>query len=273
MNLMSGNTISASQRDILGMPVCDLRWEDAFAFAEEVATMPFGQTVIAFLNANNANLMMRDPQYRAVLERQVVFPDGHGMDIASRLFHGRQFPANLNGTDFVPALLTYISRPMRVAMIGTREDTLQRATENFRRHAPWHTFFPISDGFFDRAQSDEVMKRVREVNADILLVAMGSPQQEKWIDRHVGPGHARLVLSVGALFDFVAGDMPRAPEGVRRLRLEWLHRLVHEPKRLWRRYIFGNPLFLWHILRYRMSGMADGRTAVRERKQAGAGAP
>jgi exopolysaccharide biosynthesis WecB/TagA/CpsF family protein len=272
MNLMSGNTINASQRDILGMPVFDLRWEDAFAFAEQVATMPFGQTVIAFLNANNANLMMRDPQYRAALERQVVFPDGHGMDIASRLFHGQQFPANLNGTDFVPALLTYISRPMRVAMIGTRMATLQRAAENFRRHAPWHSFFPVADGFFDQSRSDEVMAKVRAVEADILLVAMGSPRQEKWIDGHVGPGHARLVLSVGALFDFVAGDVVRAPQGVRRLRLEWLHRLMQEPRRLWRRYIFGNPLFLWHILRYRMYGMQGGTAVAEKRGRASASA-
>jgi len=263
MNLMSGNIVTA-QRDILGLPVCELGWADAFAFAEEVATMPFGQTVIAFINANNANLMMRDSEYRSVLERQVVFPDGHGVDIASILFHGRKFPANLNGTDFVPALLTYIAKPMRVAMIGTKAKTLRRAAENFRRHAPWHDFIEISDGFFDHAKSGEVMERVREAEADILLVAMGSPTQELWIDRHVGPGHARLVISVGALFDFVAGDLRRAPPGVRKLRLEWLYRLVQEPKRLWRRYVIGNPVFLYHVLRYKLSGMvkrSGGQTA------------
>lgn len=259
MNLISGNTISASQRDILGVPVCDFGWAEAFAFAENIATMPFGQTVIAFINANNANLMMRDAEYRAVLERQVVFPDGHGVDIASMVFHGRKFPANLNGTDFVPALLTYIAKPMRVAMIGTRRSTLMRAADNFRRHTPWHQFFPIADGFFDRAKSDEIMERVRETNADILLVAMGSPAQEKWIDRHVGPGHARLVLSVGALFDFVAGDIRRAPLSIRKLRLEWLYRLVQEPSRLWRRYILGNPVFLYHVMRYKLSGMVVKR--------------
>ena len=262
MNLFSGNTISASQRDILGIPVCDLGWADAFAFAEQVACMPFGQTVIAFLNANNANLMITDPDYRAVLERQVVLPDGHGVDIASLIFHGRKFPANLNGTDFVPALMTYIEKPMRVAMIGTKRSTLLRAARNFRDHAPWHEFIPISDGFFDRNDSDRIMAKVRDVEPDILLVAMGSPMQEKWIDRHVGPGHARLVISVGALFDFLAGDVPRAPERIRRYRLEWLFRLVQEPSRLWRRYLVGNPKFLYHVLRYKLgySGKYAGQS-------------
>src|SRR5690606_27544008 len=100
------------------------RWGEAFAFASEVAQQAEGQTVIAFLNAHNANLMIRDPEYRAVLQRQVVLPDGHGVDIASLVFHGRKFPANLNGTDFVPALLTYLERPLTVAMIGTRPETL-----------------------------------------------------------------------------------------------------------------------------------------------------
>lgn len=246
MNLVSGN-ITAAQRDILGLPVCDLGWAEAFAFAEEVATMPFGQSVIAFINAENASLMVEDAEYRAVLERQVVLPDGEGIDLAARLVHGRRFPANLTGTEFVPALLTYIAKPMRVALIGAGSDTLMRAADNLRRHTPWHTFLPMADGDFDREKSDEIMERVRAADVDILLVAMGSPAQEKWIDRHVGPGHARLVLSVGALFEAVAGEMPAAPRGIRRL-----YRLANGPAR-WRQRR-AQLTFLYHVLRYKFSG-------------------
>jgi hypothetical protein len=194
MNLMSGNIV-ASQRDILGLPVCDLGWAEAFAFAEEVATMPFGQSVIAFINAGNANLMMRDPEYRAVLERQIVLPDGHGVDIASMLFHGRKFPANLTGTDFVPALLTYLSRPMRVAMIGAQQETLIQAAENFRRHAPWHTFLPISDGLL---RPGGLRRRHGAGGARRMPISCSSP----WAARRrrngstgmSAPAHARLVL-------------------------------------------------------------------------------
>jgi exopolysaccharide biosynthesis WecB/TagA/CpsF family protein len=248
MNLVSGN-ITASQRDILGLPVCDLGWAEAFAFAEEVATMPFGQTVIAFINAGNANLMMRDPEYRSVLERQVVLPDGDGVDIASRPFDDRKFPANFTGAAFVPALFTYIAKPMRIALIGARQATLLRAADNLGRHAPWHEFLPISDGDFDRARSDEIMERVRAANADILLVATDSPAQEKWIDKHVGPGHARLVLSLDALFDTIANEVPPVPEGIRRLRLGGLYRLMKEPSRL--RQQQAQLAFAYHMLRYK----------------------
>jgi exopolysaccharide biosynthesis WecB/TagA/CpsF family protein len=230
MAFVSGNIV-ASQRDILGLPVCDLGWADAFAFAEEIATMPFGQSVIAFLNAENGNRMMQDAEYRTVLERQIVLPDGQGIDIASRLFHGKPFPENLSGTAFVPALLTYLSRPMRIALIGGEKATLTRAAEALRRHTPWHDILPIADGAFDPAQSDTVMERVRMANVDILVVDMGSPAQEKWIDRHVGPGHARLVLSVAGLFDALANENDGAPLPARRPRLEWLSRFVRKPNR------------------------------------------
>lgn len=269
MNLFSGTSIVASQRPILDLPVCDFGWADALAFTDELASMPIGQTVISFLNANNANLMMKDPEYRAVLSRQVVLPDGHGVDIASWLFHGHMFPANLNGTDFVPALMTYMTQPKRIAMIGASPSVLSKAVENFRKHAPWHEFIPIADGYFEVAESDEIMARVRVAKPDILLVAMGSPKQEKWIDRYVGPGHARLVISVGALFDFMAGEVPRASETVRSLRLEWLHRLMYEPGRLWRRYIIGNPLFVYYILRHKLGGRA--KTSRAASRPAGSG--
>lgn len=253
MNHVSGNVIAA-QRDIFDLPVCDLGWADAFAFAESVATMPFGQSVVAFLDAGKAGRMLRDPEYRSVLERQVVLPDGRGVAFASRLLHGRRLPANLKGTDFVPAMLTYIAKPMRVGLIGAQPATLRRAAEHFRRHSPWHIFLPIADGAFDRTQSDEVMERVRTADLDILLVAMESPMQEKWIDRHVGPGHARLVLGVGDLFETVAGERRVAPRGARRLGLD--------PARL-RQWRFELAL-AFHALRYRFSG----RPAAMARKTA-----
>ncbi|KQV43864.1 MULTISPECIES: WecB/TagA/CpsF family glycosyltransferase [unclassified Rhizobium] len=258
MNLSRDTQIIPSQRMIFDIPVCDFGWADAFTFADELASLPIGQTVISFLNANNANLALKDRDYHDILCRHIVLPDGHGIDIASRVMHGRMFPANLNGTDFVPALMTYMTTPRRVAMIGAKRDVLERAAANFAKHAPWHTFIPVSDGYFDLSQSDAVMERVRAAQPDILLVAMGSPRQEKWIDRYVGPGHARLIIGVGALFDFVADEMPRASQGVRQLRLEWLHRLVHEPRRLWRRYIIGNPLFLYRVLRHKLTSGAKG---------------
>lgn len=259
MNFASSNMTTA-QRDILGLPVCDLGWAAAFALAEEVVGTSVGQSVIAFLDTRNANLMMRDPDYRAVLRRQIVLPEGHGLDLACRMLHGRRFSDDMTATAFVPALLTYLSRPLRIALIGGAETTLLQTTENLRRHTPWHDFLPIADGSFDRTDSDMIMKRVHQADVDILLVAMGSPAQEKWIDRHVGPGHARLVLSVGSLFDVAAAGVLQLPASAEKHRRTRIRHIVRE---------LANPLFVYNVLRYKFSRLSVLRQHPTQMAKAG----
>ncbi len=237
---------------VLGMPVHDLGWNQALALLEQKLTARDGFTHIAFLNANNANVMVRDPEYRDVLGRCLVLPDGIGVDIAAHFLHGGRFTANLNGTDFVPASLTFIAKPLRIGLLGATSEVLQAAAVNFRKHTPWHEFIEISDGYFDRADPVLILKRIEMARIDLLLVAMGTPLQEKWVDRHLSADHARVVVSVGALLDFVSGRVARAPRWVRRLRAEWLFRLWLEPSRLWRRYILGIPVFLGHVVSHRL---------------------
>ncbi len=240
---------TVSRRAILGLDVSCFSYADALAFANQMASLPLGQTIISFLNANNANIMYADAEYRDILARQMILPDGIGVDIAATFVYGDKFPANLNGTDFVPALLTYMDRPKRIGLIGGLPDVAEKAAANFQRHAPWHEFIVVSDGYFDDADSMKIVERVEALKLDVLLVGLGSPKQEKWVDTYIRPEHARLVFCVGALFDFVGKAVPRAPRILRRMRLEWMFRLLMEPKRLWRRYILGNPLFILRTLR------------------------
>ena len=241
-------------RDIVGIRVAALGWRQALDQLNKTIDGNGPQRIFNFLNANNANLAMRNPVYRQGLDRCEVLPDGFGVDIASRTLHGTAFPANLNGTDFIPALLVHAERPLKVALIGARPEILERAAANFRRSTPWHEFHAVSDGFFDKTDSAPVLDALAEIDPDITLVAMGSPSQEIWIDSNIRQGHGRVVFGVGALFDFVSGAVQRAPKLVRDLRLEWAWRLVMEPSRLWYRYIVGNPVFLYHVFRYKFLG-------------------
>ena len=246
--------------DILDIQVSRLDWSDALMQVNDSLNAD-GQTVVAFLNANNANIAMRNPAFRQALSNCIVLPDGVGVDIAAKTLHGSAFPANLNGTDFIPALLTYITRPLKVAMIGARPDVLQKAVEGFSSKLPWHEFIAISDGYFDKDDCKTVLSRLADAKPDVVLVAMGSPVQELWIQENIKPEHGKLVFSVGALFDFVSETVPRAPLIVRKLRCEWIYRLIQEPQRMWRRYILGNPLFLFYVLRYKILGRNAGAEA------------
>ena len=102
--------------------------------------------------------------------------------------------------------------------------------------------------------SSKVVAAIRASSADVILVAMGNPQQELWLADNLKATGSQLGFGVGALFDFVSGHPPRAPICVRTARLEWLYRLVHEPRRMTRRYLVGIPLFLFRIFKQCLSG-------------------
>ncbi|MGJ8572172.1 MAG: WecB/TagA/CpsF family glycosyltransferase [Hoeflea sp.] len=245
---------NGQHRDIMGIRVAALGWSQALDELKRAIDGDGPQRIFNFLNANNANLAMRNPEYRKGLSKSEVLPDGVGVDIASRALHGAAFPANLNGTDFIPALLVHSDRPLKVALIGARPENLERAVAGFKTATPWHEFVAVSDGYFDTSDSSQILADLEAINPDITLIALGSPSQEIWIDTHIRRGHGRVVFGVGALFDFISGAIPRAPLAIRNLRLEWIWRLVIEPSRLWRRYILGNPVFLFHVLRYKLFG-------------------
>lgn len=208
---------------------------------------------LAFCNANLVNLAADDPLLRQALREFLVLADGIGVDLASRLLYGVPFPANLNGTDFIPALLAAQSRPLDVALIGGRPGVAERAAECFAQLHPRHRFTVLSHGYFAPAEEAALLDRLLEAPPDLLLVAFGNPLQERWIAEKITGRHALVAAGIGALFDFLAGEIERAPATIRQLRLEWAYRLAREPARLWRRYLLGNPLFLLRVLRNLLS--------------------
>lgn len=261
MNITASLTSkTVAWREILGVPVAALSWEEALAIIGRHIVN--GQFVrVGWLNAHNANLMRSNSDYRSVLDGFIILPDGIGVDLASKILHGSQFPANLNGTDFTPALLQSIAKPLRVGLLGAKRQIAEAAARQFKELAPQHDFRLIADGFFKAEDEPRILADIADYHPDILLVAMGVPRQEFFVARHLTRQHCTAAIAVGALFDLQTGAIPRAPVWMRNLRLEWLFRLWQEPGRLWRRYIVGNPLFVWRVLKDRVTGASSGRSS------------
>ncbi|MEO9614775.1 MAG: WecB/TagA/CpsF family glycosyltransferase [Nitratireductor sp.] len=235
------------QKDILGVSVAPFDQAEAIAYlARRIRERRF--TKVGFLNAHIANIASSDTRFAALLSDFVVLADGVGVDMAAKILYGAPFPANLNGTDFIPALLKSLQEPLTVGLLGASRDNVERAAARLQEMVPQHRVTVVHDGFFDAATEDEILARLGRSHPDVLLVAMGVPRQEYWIDGRLNADHCTAAFAVGALFDFLSGAIPRAPSWVRWLRLEWLFRLGLEPARLWRRYIVGNPLFLCRVL-------------------------
>jgi alpha-1,3-mannosyltransferase len=205
-------------------------------------------SVVAFANAHVLNVAAGNERFRQLLHRCVVFNDGIGTDIASRVLYGTPFPSNLNGTDFVPRYLRETQHRFRIFLLGSETDVVERAAARLLQLHPQHHIVGLHSGYFPMDRGDRVAARVRATGADVILVGMGNPRQELWLDEHLSATGCRLGFAVGALFDFLAGTVPRAAPWMRRARLEWVHRLLCEPRRLARRYLLGNPAFLLRVV-------------------------
>jgi exopolysaccharide biosynthesis WecB/TagA/CpsF family protein len=203
---------------------------------------------VAFLNANLANMTVENETLRDAISSFFVLNDGIGVDIASVMLYGRKFPDNKVGTDFIPRYLTESRHDLRVALIGGSERVLAKAIEVIWQRWPRHDIVYSHHGYFDETQEAAIAEAMARARADIVLVAMGNPRQEVWMLRNI-PQACAVGAGVGALFDYLAGAVPRAPVFILRWRLEWVYRLWAEPARLWRRYLVGNFVFMARILR------------------------
>lgn len=249
MNLQSSTLLPgapARSMNILGVQVANPDQREAISMlASVIEEKRF--TKVAFLNAHSANTAVDDPEFASILNSFLVLPDGIGVDIAAKFLYGAPFRENLNGTDFVPALLAAIQSPLTVGIIGAIRENGERATQDLRESMPQHRFVYLNDGYLDPQEETAVIQQITDLKPDVLLVAMGVPRQEKWIDAKLSGQDCTVPIAVGALLDFLSGAVPRAPRIMRRLRIEWIYRLCREPGRLWRRYILGNPVFLTRI--------------------------
>ena len=178
----------------------------------------------------------------------VIVNDGFAIDVASLMFHGRSFAENLNGTDFAPRFLGQLRHPTSVFLLGARPSTVSRAAERLGR-LEHISIVGAVDGYEGLQDDAALLQKLRDTRPDILLVALGNPLQEEWIVAHRGKHEVALVMAVGALLDFLSGNIPRAPSLIQRLKLEWLYRLMHEPRRLMGRYTVDMLKFFVQCLR------------------------
>lgn len=233
---------------MLGVPVARLT---AAAARQEVVRLYERDrpALVAYANAHTLNLASRDSGYRDVLRTaDIVLNDGAGLAMAGRIF-GRPFPENLNGSDFNPAILEEAAaHGWPVFFLGAKPGVAEEAARRLCMRIPGLVVAGTHDGYFAPSESAEVARSIAETGAGVLMVAMGNPLQETWLNRHLEATGARLGVGVGAFLDFAAGAVPRAPAWMNKLGIEWVYRLAQEPRRMWRRYVLGNPLFLARVL-------------------------
>jgi exopolysaccharide biosynthesis WecB/TagA/CpsF family protein len=233
--------------DVLGVPVDLVDETEALARMAWLHDDP-RPGFATYVNPHTANLAFRDAGFGAVLGvAQLRLPDGCGLRIAARR-HGVRMPAILNGTDFnVTALRFAAARGWSVFLLGGRPGVADTAAERLMLRIPGLDIRGTHHGYFDEDADSAVAERIRATGAGVVMVALGQPRQERWLEAHLPATGARLGLAVGGFFDFAADAVRRAPRWMNRAGMEWAFRLAQEPRRLAGRYVLGNPAFVWRV--------------------------
>jgi len=204
---------------------------------------------VSFVNAHCANIAGKDQEYRRVLDSSdLVLADGIGMKVAGTLLN-RPIAQNVNGTDMLPSLCSEAGRLNgSIYLLGGEPGVAARVASWISKNYPAVRIAGARSGFFPESESDSEVAAIRAAKPDLLLVAMGVPRQEQWIAQHLEACGARVAIGVGGLFDFYSERIPRAPQWLREIGLEWTYRLYQEPGRMWQRYLVGNFVFIYRIV-------------------------
>lgn len=203
---------------------------------------------LAFINAHCYNVACKDQVYKEALNSgfDLVLNDGIGVKIGLKMQKESDFD-NLNGTDLIPEIIARFGSSKKVYFLGGQEGVAKQAMENINKKLNQEVVIGASSGFIN--DNKALINEINASKAEILVVGMGVPLQEKWINTHFDQlEHISLAVAGGAIIDFMSGRVSRAPKWMRSLSLEWLYRLLLEPKRLFKRYVVGNFLFVARLL-------------------------
>ncbi|KZN41235.1 WecB/TagA/CpsF family glycosyltransferase [Pseudoalteromonas luteoviolacea] len=235
-----------AQSAVFGIPFENTKMEDAVSWVCAPHTHEHYCQVGYFLNANSINLAANEVALRkALIQSNKNFADGSGMRLAAR-HAGINLADNINGTDMLPVLCSKaVETGSSFFLLGGKEGIAEKAGKALEARFPDLDIRGTHHGYFQ--DDSEIIEKINNSGATILLVALGSPRQEMWLAQNRHRLDCRCALAVGGLLDFFSGSIPRAPLWMRELGLEWIWRLIQEPKAKFNRYVIGNPVFLFRV--------------------------
>ena len=222
-------------------------------------SIPDGKLLINTINAHSFNVAQKDDLFAEALRKgDYLIPDGASVVKACKWLKAKSQPRErIAGWELFRIEMEKLNiRGGKCFFMGSSEAVLELIKEQAAEDYPnilVETYSPPYKPNFSKEDNATIIKAINEANPDLLWIGMTAPKQEKWTYQHWNELDIHChVGTIGAVFDFYAGTAKRAPKWWQEHSLEWLYRLIKEPKRMWRRYIIGNPLFLWNISKERV---------------------
>jgi N-acetylglucosaminyldiphosphoundecaprenol N-acetyl-beta-D-mannosaminyltransferase len=242
--------------NLLGVRVGTLSVESLVNFITRTI-LAGGKARAAYVNIYAINLAQELAWFRDFFNSSdVVYCDGFGVKWGARLL-GLRIPNRYTPPDWITLLAAECAhRRFSLYLLGAHQGVAEKVAELLKQQFPDLSIAGAHHGYFDKSpgsvENEAVLQAINATSPDILLVGLGMPLQERWLMENWDRLEAKVAIPVGALFDYLAGEFPRAPHWMTDHGLEWLGRLIIEPRRLWRRYLLGIPRFLWLVLNQRL---------------------
>ncbi|CAP56491.1 WecB/TagA/CpsF family glycosyltransferase [Gluconacetobacter diazotrophicus] len=245
----------ADELRVMGLRLLDIPRQDLAGQVIQ-ATRRHAKMLIVNANAHCVVLSQRQHWLRDLFDRaDVTFCDGAGVQLASLFLIGRR-PHRTTPPEWIGPVLEALGPDASLFWLGGEQSVAEAAARAYEQRYGVRTA-GVRDGFFDArpgsAESEEIVRQINAARPNLLLVNMGMPRQERWLYDNWDRLAPTVAITAGALVDHAAGRVRRPPRWVANLGLEWLVRLSREPKRLWRRYLIGLPIFGFHVLRWKIS--------------------
>jgi N-acetylglucosaminyldiphosphoundecaprenol N-acetyl-beta-D-mannosaminyltransferase len=213
------------------------------------------QIILTGANVNTINLALKNLKYGELLSNfDIIHPDGIGLFLASKFLYGKNgFKKRITGSDFYIELIKEsLKNNWSFFIFGDKCETLNKIS----KVNPRLNIRGLCNGF--NFNNDELIKNVNTSQPDILIVGIGSPQQEEWIIDNKNNIPTKIIIAVGDGIKVFAGNKKRGPKIFQKIGLEWFIRFLYEPKRLWKRYFIGIPLFIFRIIKFKFMNTKTG---------------
>lgn len=206
---------------------------------------------LSYVNAHAVNLAQKYNWFKDYLNKsEISYADGQGIRFAAWLLR-KPIPPLVNLTRWSWNLFKFCERKkFSIYLLGAKPDVIQKAVENIVMRFPNLKIAGFHHGYFEKtkAESKRIAELISSIKPNILLVGMGMPLQEKWIKDNLNDLNVNVIMNAGSCIDIIAGTKKVCPLWMSNIGLEWTFRLSQEPKRLFKRYIIGNPKFVYYIL-------------------------
>lgn len=237
-----------SRINVFGCPLDAVSMEQAVGQIYQAIQQRRSTTHCALNTAKLINMRHNAELYQDVSTSDLVTADGMGILLAARLA-GHQISERVTGVDLMKHLLCLCAeKGLRPFILGAKQDVLDAAIEQLGIRYPELRLAGTRHGYFGPGEEASIVQQINNSRADCVFVGVPTPMKERFIARNRAQLEAPFVMGVGGSIDVLAGHVRRAPRWMQQTGLEWLYRLLQEPKRMWRRYLVTNTKFLGWLL-------------------------